>query len=104
MPFSGVAWDAGKAAKGQSPEAFCQCCLIDLNSGRGEKSKNLCKLPLKYSPDGEYNLNAMAVAVGRLLQVDAPTAIKKKAAKKLLRLYREAGKEPPETLMRYAGE
>ncbi len=61
MPFTNAAWDGGAVESGQEPEAFCRCCLIDLNEG-GEKSKAACKLPVRSRPGGSYNTNAIAAA------------------------------------------
>ena len=105
MPFSDAPWDAGKVKAGQEPGPYCSCCLIDLNTG--EKVKDQCKLPVRSTPGGPYNLNAMAAAAAVLAGgrggVDAPPEKKRSAARKLVRLYREAKKNPPPALLRAAG-
>jgi hypothetical protein len=91
---------------GQEAGAYCQCCLIDLNSG-GEKVKDQCKLPVRATPGGPYNVNAMSAAAAALAGarggVNAPAAKKKSVARRLVRLYREADREPPPALLRVAG-
>jgi len=105
MPFTSAAWDGGKVESSQDAGAFCRCCLIDLNTG--EKTKGACKLPVRSSPAGPYNLNAMGAAAAALAGarggLDAPPEAKRKAARKLARLYREAGRTPPQGVLRVAG-
>lgn len=66
-----------------------------------------CKLPVK-EPNGKYNKNGMVAAAQALAGgrggVDAPMDAKRKAARKLIRLYREAKMESTESLKRLAGE
>jgi hypothetical protein len=101
MPFTSSAWESPES--GMDAGAFCACCLIDLNEGR-EKVKGNCKLPIRSTPGGPINLNAMAAAAAALAGarggVDAPAEKKRSAARRLKSLYREAGKEPPESLSR----
>lgn len=105
MPFTSSPWDAAVVERGQEAGPFCQCCLIDLNEGEG-KTKGLCKLPVRSSPGGPYNLTAMGAAAAALAGarggLDAPPDAKRKAARKLVRLYREAEREPPAGLLRVA--
>lgn len=105
MPFTTTAWDGGAAESGQEAGAFCQCCLIDLNEG--PKAKTLCKLPIRATPGGPINLNAMAAAAAALAGgrggLDAPGEAKRKAARRLISLYREAEKDPPPALYRVGG-
>lgn len=88
-------------------KAFCEACLIDLNPPGEEKKATLCKLPVR-EPDGAINRNALAAAAAALVGarggVDAPLEAKRKAARKLVRLYRQAEMEPPASLKRLAGE
>jgi hypothetical protein len=76
-----------------------------LNEAGEEKVKDKCKLPVK-EPGGTYNRNGIHAAAGALAGarggVQAPAAEKKKAARKLVRLYREMDEEPPESLRRLA--
>jgi len=105
MPFTSAPWDGGAVESGQEAGAFCRCCLIDLNEG--EKSKGQCKLPVRSTPGGPYNVNAMAAAAAALAGarggLSAPAEDKRKAARRLVGLYREAKKEPPAGLLRAAG-
>jgi hypothetical protein len=104
MPFTSAAWDAGQVKSSQDAAAYCRCCLIDTNSG--EKVKDNCKLPVRSSPGGPINLNAMGAAAGALAGarggLDAPADVKRRAARKLARLYREAGRTVPQGVLRVA--
>lgn len=106
MPFTDKSWD-GSASKYRDTDAYCGACLIDLNEPGADKIQAKCKLPVK-EPDGTYNRNALRAAAAALMGarggVQAPNAEKAKAARKLLRLMREAGIEPGESLKRLAGE
>lgn len=64
MPFTSSPWDAGAVESSQEAGAYCRCCLIDLNEG--EKSKGQCKLPVRATPGGPINTNAMGAAAGSL--------------------------------------
>lgn len=106
MPFTDKSWD-GSASKYRDTDAYCGACLIDLNEPGADKIQAKCKLPIK-EPDGTYNRNALRAAAAALMGarggVQAPAAEKAKAARKILRLMREAGIEPGESLKRLAGE
>lgn len=88
---------------------FCEASLINLNEGpRDEWKKSNCKLPV-YEPKKmgrALNRNAViaaaAVLAGARGGVKAPPEEKRKAARKLLQLYRELEMEPPESLRRIA--
>lgn len=108
MPISSKPWgnvDKTVEAYG-SAEKYCRACLIDLNEPREEKIAGKCKLPVR-EPNGAINRNALAAAAvalaGGRTPIDAPLSEKRKAAKKLITLYREADIEPPESLKRLAG-
>lgn len=107
MPFSNKPWGSISESDYEDAEAFCAACLIDLNPSGKEKIKSLCKLPVK-EPNGTYNRNAIHAAAAALAGarggVDAPPEAKRKAARKLIRLYREMNEEPPESLRRIAGD
>lgn len=86
--------------------AYCAASLIDLN--QGEKSKGLCKLPIK-EPGGAINRAAVhaaaAVLAGGRGGVQAPQEQKVAAAKRLVSIYRNDLKEdPPDSLLRLAGQ
>lgn len=98
-------WD-GSASRYPSTEAYCAACLIDLNKPGQKKVQSLCKLPIK-EPGGAINKNALAAAAAALAGarggVQAPGPEKKKAARALMRAYREAKMDPPDSLRRMAG-
>ena len=106
MPFSNKPWGEISESDYESPEKFCSACLIDLNPPGKKKTKALCKLPVK-EPSGVYNRNGIHAAAAALLGarggVKAPPEEKRKATRKLIRLYREMGEEPPDGLKRLAG-
>lgn len=105
MPFSDKPWGNVSEADYKDASAFCDACLIDLNKAGDEKVKGLCKLPIQ-EPGGTYNRNAIhaaaAVLAGARGGVQAPPEEKRKAARKLVRLYSETKEEPPESLKRIA--
>ncbi len=106
MPISNKAWSSVSESDYRDAAAFCNACLIDLNPPGSEKVKGNCKLPV-YEPGGALNRNAVhaaaAVLAGGRGGVNAPAEAKRKAARKLLRLYSELDEEPPESLRRLAG-
>lgn len=106
MPISNKPWGSISESDYQDAAAFCKASLIDLNPPGEEKVKANCKLPV-YQPDGALNRAAVhaaaAVLGGARGGVSAPAEEKRKAARKLLRLYQELEEEPPESLRRLAG-
>lgn len=105
MAVSEKPWSDITPASYANPNAYCAASLIDLN--QGEKSKALCKLPIK-EPGGAINRAAVhaaaAVLAGGRGGVQAPQDQKVKAAKRLVSIYRSDLKEdPPESLLRLAG-
>jgi len=105
MPFSDKPWGSISESDYKDADAFCAACLIDLNKPGQEKTKANCKLPIK-EPNGTYNRNAIHAAAAALAGarggVQAPPEEKRKAARKLIRLYQEMKEEPPESLRRLA--
>lgn len=103
MPFTDSSWN--------SPESdleagdFCSVCLIDLNPSGQEKLKALCKLPIRSTPGGPVNRNALRNAAGRIFQVTGvPADEKRRAAGRLVSLMGEAGIEVTSgALLRLAG-
>lgn len=93
-------WDFSEADYGDA-DKFCAACIIDLNKPGAEKVKGNCKLPVR-EPGGALNSNALSAAAQRIGMTDAPPEEKKGAARKLISLYQEAGKEPPESLVNLA--
>ena len=105
--FSRAPWDAGQVSGSQDANAYCACCLIDANPPGEPRTKDNCKLPVKSTPGGAVNLNALhaaaVVLAGGRGGVSASSADKKSAARKLIRLYQQAGEVPPASLRRAAG-
>jgi hypothetical protein len=85
----------GAASKYPDAAAYCRASLIDDNPADEDKTIARCHLPV-YEPNGDLNANALAAAAGRLSQTQSPQ--KASAARKLVRLYRQAGMEPPASL------
>lgn len=105
MPFARGSWESPESALDAG--AFCQVCLIDENESGAEKVKSKCKLPVRSQPGGPVNINAMHAAAAALAGarggVSASSEKKAAAARKLRRLYAEAGEEAPDSLKRMAG-
>ncbi len=106
MPISNRPWGSISESDYKDANAFCAACLIDLNEPGEEKIKSKCKLPVK-EPGGALNRNAVHAAAAALAGARTPLKVppeeKRKAARKLIRLYHEIGDEPPESLRRLAG-
>ena len=104
--ISNRAWSSVDESDYKDAKTFCKYCLIDLNEPGEEKVKSKCKLPV-YEPNGALNRNAVHAAAAALAGarggVKAPLAEKRKAARKLLRLYKLLDEEPPESIKRLAG-
>lgn len=106
MPISNKPWGNISESDYKDAASFCKASLIDLNESGAEKVKAKCKLPV-YEPGGALNRNAVHAAAAALAGarggVDAPVEEKRKAARKLIRLYRELDEEPPDSIKRLAG-
>ena len=103
--FSDAAWD-GAASNYSDTAAYCSACLIDLNEAGADKVQAKCKLPIR-TPSGAVNKNALRAAAAALMGarggVEAPPADKKKAARTLMRLMREAQMDVGDSLKNLAG-
>jgi len=104
MPFTDVPWSSPESKLDVG--AFCSVCLIDENVGR-DKIKAKCYLPIRSRPGGPINKKAIHAAAGgygitRLKGVSADA--KRKAAKRLVRIYAEMGEIAPESIYRVAGQ
>ena len=102
-PWSGIT----RASYATAAE-YCAACLIDENEQGYTHSKARCKLPV-YEPQslgGRLNRNAVHAAATRLVRqrggVDAPLAVKKRTAQRLVELYGVIGDPPPQALRRLA--
>jgi hypothetical protein len=107
MPISDKPWGSITEADYPSAAAFCAACLINLNTGpASDWTKGQCKLPVR-EPGGALNRNAVHAAAGVLAGarggVDAPPEERRRAARRLLALYRELDEEAPDTVRRLAG-
>lgn len=99
-------WSEVKESDYADAQDFCDACLINLNDApRSQWTKAACKLPV-YEPKAmgrKLNRNAVhaaaAVLAGARGGVDAPAEAKKKAARKLVQLYRQLEEDPPESLV-----
>ncbi len=84
-------------------EQWCKACLIRLSPK--PQSKAECKLPVR-EPDGTLNRNGVIAAAAALSGarggVKAPPEQKRKAARALLRLYRQLKMQPPESIQKMA--
>lgn len=103
-PWAGIS----RASYGSAVE-YCAACVIDENQPGQPKTKSRCKLPV-YEPQrlgGLLNRNAVHAAANRLLRtrggVEAPAAVRRAAAIRLLQLYAEIGDPPPRSLGVLAG-
>ena len=87
-------------------EQWHEACLIHLHEGQ-MTSKAECKLAVK-EPGGMYNRNgihaAAAALAGARTPLKAPPEEKRKAARKLISLYRQMDALAPESTYRIAGE
>jgi hypothetical protein len=104
VPISEKPWGSITEADYATPEAFCSASLIDLNTG-SDKTKANCKLPVK-EPGGSLNRAAVHAAAAALSGarggVQAPPDAKRRAARRLLSLYRELEEDPPDSIRRMA--
>ena len=106
MPFVRTPWSNPESDL--EADDFCSCCLVDTNEAGTEKVKANCKLPVRSTPGGAYNINGMQAAYGALRGARGGVSNlspenRRKAARKLLRLYTEAGLAVPDPLRQMAG-
>ncbi len=90
-----------------STEDYAKVTLINMNPPGKEPVKNLYKLPVKSTPTGPYNRNALRAAAAALQGarggVQAPDEAKRTAARKLVRLMGQAGIEAGNGIRQLAG-
>lgn len=103
MAIDNSAWSSPEADL--SPQDFCDVCLVNMNDGpRADWVKAKCKLPIKKTPGSSPNANALRNAASRIFQMKGvPPDEKKKAAKKMVSMMKEADMEPGDNLMSMAG-
>jgi len=103
MPISDKPWSQFSESD-YDIEQWHRACLIHQHEG-APTAKTQCKLPVR-EPDGTLNRNgvhaAAAVLAGARGGVQAIREDKRKAARALIRLYRELEEEPPESIKRIA--
>ena len=101
--YTDAAWESPESRLDAAD--FCAVCLIDGNEAGQEKVKGLCKLPVRSTPGGPVNRNALRNAAARIFQMTGVSAeAKRKAARRLVRLMAGAGIEvSSEALRRLAG-
>lgn len=92
------------SAENYSAEQWYEACLIKPTKSE-YTAKAQAKLPVR-EPDGTLNRNGVHAAAAALAGarggVKATPEEKRKAARELLRLYRELEEEPPESIKRLA--
>ena len=104
MPFSREPWESPESSLEAAD--YCAVCLIDTNESGAEKVKARCKLPLRKTPGGPYNVNAIHAAAGAhgILGVKGVSPDeKRKAARKLVSLYKEIDEQAPDSTYHMAG-
>jgi hypothetical protein len=106
MAISNRPWGDITQADYRDAEHYCRSSLINLNEGDPATwAKERCKLPV-YEPGGALNRNAVhaaaAVLAGSRGGVNAPAAAKRRAAQRLVALYRELDEVPPVSLVTLA--
>lgn len=93
-----LSWDS-------SPERFTdeeyeRSCLIVRDGD--DSAKVRCSLPV-LEPTGDLNVHALASAAGRISQLTGASLQQRAAAaRKLIRMYRQAGMEPPSNVLQLA--
>lgn len=110
-------WD-GSAARWDTAEAYCSDCLIDVNSSGEEKSKSLCKLPIREpgDPKTTYVRQAAHAAAGAMAGARQPMqkpdgvsdedweSAMTSAANKLIEIYDEMEEVAPDSIYEIAGK
>jgi len=69
-----------------------------------QKTKAKCKLPVRKRPGAPYNKAALRNAAARLSSTQIPASERRKAARKLVRLMREAKMKVGKATLRMAGQ
>lgn len=103
MPISNKSW-GNFSESDYSVEQWHRACLIHEHEGE-PTAKTQCKLPVR-EPNGTLNRNGVHAAAAALAGarggVRTSVENKRRAARALLRLYRELDEEPPESIRRIA--
>jgi len=90
--FSDASWSS--PASDLSADDYCKVCLVDDNEPGAQKVKDKCHLPVRATPGGPVNKEALRSVVGALLGARGGVQIspgdKKTAAYKVRQLLIEA--------------
>lgn len=110
--WSTRSWGEISASDYPDAASYCSASLMDFNPSGQDKIKDLCKLPVK-EPNGNYNVNGvLATAGGRgITRVQRPDGVsqeefstqRRRAARRIISLYRRIGRVAPESVFRIAG-
>jgi len=92
-------WDGSPARF--DDEQWQRACILD-RGPQFDTAKTRYAFPV-LEPNGDLNVNGMHAAASRLNQAQAPPQARAAAARKLARLYRQAGEQPPTSMMAMAG-
>lgn len=92
-------WDG--AASRFDDAQWAKSCILD-RGPQFDTPKTRYAFPV-LEPNGDLNVNGMHAAAARLNQAKASPQAKAAAARKLMRLYRQAGEDPPPMMMSMAG-
>lgn len=105
LRFTDEPWETPRSDL--SAEDYCAVSLIDMNPPGAPKVKARCKLPVRKTPGGPINRNALRAAAAAIMGarggLKVPPDVKREAARKLVRLMLQAGIRPGEGLLRLAG-
>lgn len=92
-------WD-GSASRFEDDE-WERACLLD-RGAQFDTPKTRFAFPV-LEPNGDLNVNGMHTAASRISQAQSSAQAKARAARKLVRYYRQAGEDPPPMLVAMAG-
>lgn len=99
------AWDG--SASNYTDEEYAKACVLD-RADCGDvgdmSAKERYSLPIRAPGSDSVDAQGLAAAAQHFGQVKACAAAKRKAARRLVAAYRELDRDPPEALVRAAGE
>lgn len=105
MAFSNAPFDAAAVKSSLSADDYAKVCLINLSPPGKPNSKAESFLPVRETPNGAYNTNAIKEAATALAG-SMPAAVspfhKQMAARQLIKLMKMDGAIPGPSLMRIA--
>ena len=104
MATTDKAWD-GSPSRWPDTKSFCDSCLIDTTPDGQDPVQANGKLPVM-EPNGDINTNAVHAAASALAGgrggVKAPPAVKKAAARKLVKIYDQMQEDVPDSIKNMA--